>query len=156
MQDRVKIHTSKYAKAYIEVSGVYLIDWPAQSLGLNPIKNLWRIIKLDILLYPIYLSQIQSLEIPSISLFWGVEIALTITLEDYRKWIRITLWLKWSKGRVGKPNTSFTTTLNILWDTSSAYNQKASKTKEHSWSTPSIYGVRPCARTVRLASNDFL
>ena len=44
-QDLVPCHTSKKMRTFFEEKDVTILDWPANSLDLNPIENLWAIIK---------------------------------------------------------------------------------------------------------------
>ena len=41
-QDNAPIHTSKCTKTWMEDNNVAILDWPARSLDLNPIENVWR------------------------------------------------------------------------------------------------------------------
>ncbi len=45
MQDNASGHAAKDTIAYIANRGLYPIFWPALSLDLNPIKDLWNKIK---------------------------------------------------------------------------------------------------------------
>ena len=44
-QDLAPYHTSKKMQTFFAKTGINLLDWPGNSPDLNPIKNLWAIIK---------------------------------------------------------------------------------------------------------------
>jgi hypothetical protein len=44
-QDNDPKHTSRVAKDFIKENGIRTINWPSNSPDLNPIENMWHLIK---------------------------------------------------------------------------------------------------------------
>ena len=60
-QDNAPIHKSETVREWFEVHGIWVMDWPPHSPDLNPIKNIWRLLKLKIFqLYPKLMDHGQS------------------------------------------------------------------------------------------------
>jgi len=48
MQDGASVHTARIVKRILQEMGVTVMDWPPYSPDLNPIENLWAIMKAEI------------------------------------------------------------------------------------------------------------
>lgn len=81
MDDGAGYHTSKRVKAWGRLHGLNRMDWPAQSPDLNPIENLWRIIKLRVSARRHQIHSVEDME-QAISMEWEL-----LKVEDYRRCI---------------------------------------------------------------------
>ena len=53
MQDNASVHTAYIIRDWFRDMGIVLVDWPPYSPDMNPIENLWKILKAKIIeLYP--------------------------------------------------------------------------------------------------------
>ena len=44
MQDNALYHTAKFVKTFLSEENVTVIVWPAQTPGMNPIENVWKLL----------------------------------------------------------------------------------------------------------------
>lgn len=43
-QDNASIHVSKHSMNWLKVNFPNLLDWPAETLDLNPVENVWKML----------------------------------------------------------------------------------------------------------------
>ena len=59
MHDVAPRHRSKAVKEFLEQENVQVLDWPGNSPDLNPIENLWKLIKAKVAeKYPFNLNEL--------------------------------------------------------------------------------------------------
>ena len=61
MHDGAPCHRSKAVKEFLEQENVQVLDWPGNSPYLNPIENLWKLMKAKVAeKYPSKLNELQQ------------------------------------------------------------------------------------------------
>ena len=70
-QDNARIHVSKETNAWLKDSKIDVLDWPACSLDLNPMKNLWAILVRDIYAENKQYNTVQELKTAIVSA-WSI------------------------------------------------------------------------------------
>jgi transposase len=48
MQDNAPSHTSRATRQWLQENGITILDWPGNSADLNPIENLWSVLKASV------------------------------------------------------------------------------------------------------------
>ena len=76
LQDGAPCQTSKKVKAFLKESNVSVMDWPGNSLCLNPIKNLWAIMKSRLKKLPNITS--LPLLIKAIKMMWPRDLPISL------------------------------------------------------------------------------
>jgi len=62
-QDNAPIHTSKITKEWLKTNKIAIIDWPANSPDLNPIENIWSLLKDNVQSRKVFLRDISELKV---------------------------------------------------------------------------------------------
>lgn len=106
MDDDAAYHISKKMLDWGRINDFNRMDWPAQSPDLNPIENLWRIIKLRISARRHQIHTIEAMK-QTIKEEWDL-----LTEKDYKKYIesmprRIQLLIKAKGGQLNTDHLIF-------------------------------------------------
>ncbi|GFT70056.1 uncharacterized protein TNCV_4690041 [Trichonephila clavipes] len=48
MQDGAPCHTARSIKAFLAEQNILLLDWPSNSPDMNPIENIWELMKREV------------------------------------------------------------------------------------------------------------
>ena len=57
MQDNASIHTEHIVRGWFRGNGIETVEWPPYSPDLNPIENLWKMLKAKIIeLHPEFIT----------------------------------------------------------------------------------------------------
>lgn len=54
VQDNSPIHTAQTARSWMRENNIRLLDWPSRSPDMNPIENIWNIVKIKVTQHPIH------------------------------------------------------------------------------------------------------
>ena len=68
MDDNARPHRSKLSNSFKERAGIRTLQWPARSPDLNPIENVWSMLKRDIRRHMLLGDNLDRLEMSSVKL----------------------------------------------------------------------------------------
>ena len=97
MDDGDTYHISKFTTKFRRQAGLLWMNWPLQSLDLNHIKNLWRIIQIQVSSRRHRACTVEELKVAIQEEWeWLVEENYGKCIESMHKQCKLLIWAKWS------------------------------------------------------------